>query len=154
MAREQVNYGKIVNFDKESKEITVLDYVFKHSDDFKGATGTTFSPISKDEYDSILDEYLNDPQAVSEYWNDAIGEPLTYDQVVAISESEEEVMQLCGGLDDSYSEKWDYLREELNLDEDEAYVFTCTGGGRCFDENFQGNVNEELSKIIRKYEKK
>lgn len=36
-------YNKIVNYNQETKEITVLDYVFKHSDDFKGATASDLS---------------------------------------------------------------------------------------------------------------
>lgn len=114
--RKQKDFNKVVNFDKDTNEITVLDYIFKHSDGFKGAKGSTFEPISKSRYD--------------------------------------EVMRLCGGLDDSYSELWDYLREELDLNEDDAYMFNCTGGGRCFDSDFQGNVNVELSKLIREIETK
>jgi hypothetical protein len=57
-------------------------------------------------------------------------------------------------FDYSYCHLWDYLRTELNLNENQAYIFDCIGGGRCFDENFQGNVNPELSEIIREYEQK
>jgi len=56
-------------------------------------------------------------------------------------------------FDTSYKELWDYMRQELNLNEEEAYIFNCTGGGRCFDKNFQGNINPELSKKIRNAEK-
>lgn len=35
-----------------------------------------------------------------------------------------------------------------------AFIFNCSGGGRCFVSDFQGNVNPELSKIIREYESK
>lgn len=48
--RTETKYNKIVNYDKDNKEVTVLDYTFKHSDDFKGATGTRFDIISKAEY--------------------------------------------------------------------------------------------------------
>lgn len=150
--RTKTKFNKIVNFDKETNEITILDELFEYKDGFKGATGTKFEPVSKAEYDAVLDEYLNNPQAVSEYWKDNIGEPLTYDEIISISESEDEVLSICGGFDDSYSELWDYIREELNLSEDEAYIFNCVGGGRCFDKDFQGNVNPELSKFIREYE--
>ena len=55
-------------------------------------------------------------------------------------------------FDTSYDELWDYLREELNLSEDEAYIFNWIGGGRCFDKDYQGNYNEKLSQLIREIE--
>lgn len=55
-------------------------------------------------------------------------------------------------FDLSYIELWDYMREELNLSEDEAYIFNCSGGGRCFDKDYQGNYNEDLSQLIREIE--
>jgi hypothetical protein len=48
--RKSITYNKIVNFDPDSKEITVLDDVFKYNDDFKGATGSNFVPVSKKVY--------------------------------------------------------------------------------------------------------
>jgi len=152
MKRQAKNYNKVVNFDKETKEITVLEGLFEYKDGFKGAVGSVFEPISKAYYDEVMEEYLNNPQAVSEYWNDNIGEPLTYNEYEAIANDEDDVIRLCGGLDYSYGELWDYLREELKLNEEEAYMFNCIGGGRCFTKDFQGNFNKELSKLIREYE--
>ena len=152
MERQAKNYNKVVNFDKETKEITVLRELFEYKDSFKGAVGSIFEPISKAYYDEVMEKYLNNPQAVSEYWNDNIGEPLTYNEYEAIANDEDDVIRLCGGLDDSYSEMWDELREVTELTEDEAYMFNCIGGGRCFTKDFQGNFNKELSKLIREYE--
>ena len=45
--RQETTFNKIVNFDKEIGEITVLNYIFKHEDGFKGATGSVFEIISK-----------------------------------------------------------------------------------------------------------
>lgn len=45
--RTETKYNKIVNYDKDNKEVTVLDYTFKHSDDFKGATGTRLTSLAK-----------------------------------------------------------------------------------------------------------
>ena len=149
--KNQTDYNKIVNFDKENGEIEVLDYTFDHGT-FKGATGSRFDIITKSQYDDIMEEYLSNPSAVSEYWHDATGEYLSYDDTIAISESEDEIIRLCGGLDDSYRELWDYLREELKLSKQEAYMFNCSGGGRMFDKDYQGNYNEELSEEIRKFE--
>ena len=43
--RETIN--KIVNYCKDSKEVTVLGEVFIHSDGYHGATGSKFEIISK-----------------------------------------------------------------------------------------------------------
>lgn len=160
MEREQININKIVNFDEDTKEITVLDYLFKHSDGFKGATGTKFEPVSKEEYKEFtilgaIEKYLED--AVSE--EDA---PIKYREhergmykhpfkrwAQDIKDHGEEGTIY---FDDSYYELWDYLREELGMDEDEAFVFTCIGGGRCFSKDYVGNRSSVLSKLIREYE--
>lgn len=55
-------------------------------------------------------------------------------------------------FDQSYSNLWPMLREAAGLDEEQAFIFECVGGGRCFDKDFQGNVNPELSAIIREFE--
>ncbi len=149
--RKQITYNKIVNYDKETGEITVLNYVFDdtlNGGTFKGATGSKFEAISKEQYDEeteeeniierIIDCGLSDENA-------RYGAQGIYDSM-----SSEEIREFA--FDTSYSEMWDELREELNLTEDEAYIFNCIGGGRCFDKNFQGNVNTELSAIIREYE--
>lgn len=36
--KTQTEYNKIVNYNKETKEVTVLDYIFK-DDSFKGGNG-------------------------------------------------------------------------------------------------------------------
>ena len=113
--KQETKYNKIVNFDEDTKEIIVLDGIFKYEDGFKGATGSKFEPVSRDEYEDRTDE----------------------DNFV---------------FDTSYNELWEYLREELNLSEDEAYIFNCIGGGRCFGKDFNGNINPELSILIREIE--
>ena len=77
-------------------------------------------------------------------------EDLNREIIENIDSSEEALKELFFDL--SYSEMWDELREVLNLNENEAYIFNCVGGGRCFDKDFQGNISPELSKVIREYE--
>lgn len=151
--RKEIKYNKIVNFDPETKEITVLDYIFDHGNGFKGATGSKFVPVSKDEYDQQTEE-----DNIIEY---LIGSgcdlPDQYKRggfnawVDAIIDAGEEGELM---YDYSYMNLWDMMRDELGLTEDEAYKFNCVGGGRCFDKKFKGNVNPELSKEIRKAETK
>ena len=151
MNRQETKYNKVVNFDKETNEITVLDGTFKYNDGFKGATGSKFEPISKDEYNDRMDE-----DNVIEYLIDnGIDLPENYkrggfQELYEAMEANDELEDFI--FDCSYRKLWDYLREELNLSEDEAYIFNYTGGGRCFDKDFQGNINPELSQIIRDIE--
>ena len=149
--RQETKYNKIVNFDEDTKEITVLDGIFKYEDGFKGATGSKFEPVSRDEYEDRTDEdnfveYLIDsgidlPDNFKRSGFEGLAKAM-----IANDEVEGFV------FDTSHNELWDYLREELNLSEDEAYIFNCIGGGRCFDKDFNGNINPELSILIREIE--
>lgn len=149
--RESKTFKKVVNI-AEDGEITVLNDVFKYTDGMQGATGSKFYPVSKEEYENRIErenviDYLVDSgiELPNEFKRGGFNE--LYEAMEANSEIEEFM------FDTSYSELWDYLRSECNLNEDQAYIFECVGGGRCFDKDFQGNVNPELSKIIREYEK-
>lgn len=148
--RTQTEYNKIVNYNEETKEITVLDYIFKN-DSFKGATGTRFEIISKDYFDKTIKPYLDEPLELLKYYVEQ-GFDINTRMIDNIEEAsgEERLRELFFDL--SYSELWDYMREELNLSKDEAYIFSCSGGGRCFDKDYQGNYNEDLSQLIREIE--
>lgn len=149
--KTQTDYNKIVNFDKETNEITMLDYIFNHNDGFKGATGTKFEPISREEYDERMDE-----ENVIDYLIDSgIELPENYkrggfQELYEAMKNNNELEQFI--FDTSYSEFWDEIRTELDLTMTEAYIFNCIGGGRCFDKDFHGNVNIELSELIRQIE--
>ena len=149
--RQETKYNKIVNFDEDTKEITVLDGIFKYEDGFKGATGSKFEPVSRDEYEDRTDEdnfveYLIDSGIdLPDNFKRSGFEGLAKAMI-----ANDEVKDFV--FDTSYNELWDYLREELNLSEDEAYIFNCIGGGRCFDKDFNGNINPELSILIREIE--
>lgn len=161
--RTETKYNKVVNFDEDTKEITVLDGTFKYTTEteyktgiesvvtMKGATGTRFEPISLEEYEDRTDEdnfveYLIDSgMELPEDYKRTGFEGLA-NAMIANDEVKDFV------FDTSYSELWDYLREETGLTENEAYIFNCIGGGRCFDKDFQGNKNTELSAIIREFE--
>lgn len=147
--RTETKYNKIVNFDKEINEITMLDYTFKDNKNFKGATGTKFELISKSYFDETIEPYLDNDKELLIYMSENFGE-LNRQMIENVDSTEEGLKNMFFDL--SYIELWDYIREELGLSEDEAYIFNCTGGGRCFDKDFEGNVNVELSKVIRKFE--
>lgn len=149
--KHKTDYYKIVNIDEETGEITMLDYVFNHGDGFKGATGTRFEPISKEAYnestsrENIIEYLIHSGMELPDDHKSHGFEGFA-NAIINAGEAGEIMFDL------SYNEKWDNLRFELGLTKDEAFIFNCIGGGRCFDKNFNGNRNTKLSKIIREYE--
>lgn len=157
----RTTYNKIVNV-SECGEIQVLDDVFMYRDGFKGATGSRFYPVTKKQYKQsttlkAIEERLRDsvcedevPYEYKEYERGRYKNPYKkWAEAIKEASEAEDFM-----FDTSYSYLWSYLRDELGLSENEAYIFECVGGGRMFDKNFQGNYNPHLSEIIRKYENK
>lgn len=148
-SRNVQEINKVVNVDEDG-EITVLQEIFNYDDGCKGATGSRFYPISEGEY-----EERTTREAIAEFLEGATELYPEYDSyedwadAIIANGEEGEVM-----FDNSYSNLWDMMREECGLSEEDAYVFDCVGGGRMFDANYQGNVNPELSELIRKAESK
>jgi hypothetical protein len=151
--RKQYDFWKVVNYDADNKQITVLDYAFNdtlHSKPFNGCTGSKFDVISKAEYleriedENIIDYLVHGGFEMTEEQKRRGFEGIVEDM------SEDEKSELM--FDNSYSHLHDYLREELKLTEDEAYTFSCSSGGRCFDKGFKGNINPELSEVINQFE--
>ena len=146
MNKQETHYNKVVHI--ENGEIQVLDYTFKHSPTFKGATGNRFNPISRAEYKERMSR-----ESVVEYLLGCGMDSITtrtqatgaYKEMKSTGELEEFIFDL------SYSNLWDYLRT-FGYPEKDYPVFACVGGGRMFDKDFQGNINPELSKIIREFE--
>jgi hypothetical protein len=163
--RTETAYNKEVNYDKESGEIIVLGSIFSYTKEteyatgvesvitMQGATGNTFEVVSRDQFNETIEPYLNEPKELLKYYVEQ-GLGITVEMIDNIDDvvTEEGLKKLFFDL--SYDELWDYLREELNLSEEEAYIFNCVGGGRCFDSDFEGNINPELSAIIREFESK
>lgn len=153
--RKQTNYNKVVNV-AEDGEITVLDYIFydeMHGKPFCGATGSKFYPVSREQYE----ERTERENVIDHLIDSGIELPADFkrggfNEMYEVMKSNGEIESFI--FDTSYSNLWDYLREATGLTEDQAYIFDCVGGGRCFDANFKGNINPELSKEIRKAERK
>jgi hypothetical protein len=158
--KEQINIYKVVNHDKETGEIEVLDYVFcdgniKDKDVFKGATGTRFEAVSEEQYndqtskDAIMErlEGCYNMRDLPDFAQQAALEAI-YERMDAAGEIESFAFDL------SYqNEVWDELRK-LGYPEDKYPVFNCTGGGRMFTAPYKGNMSEELNALINKYESK
>lgn len=144
-------YNKIVNFDKEKNEITVLGSTFIYSDNFKGANGTTFDIISQSEYkermlkqnviENLIDSNIELPEEFKR---------TDFNGLYKAMKQNDELESFV--FDTSYNELWEQMRTELKLSKNDAFIFNCSGCGRCFDKDFQGNVNPKLSIIIREFE--
>ncbi len=145
--------GKATKYDKivilKDNKFTVLNESFKHSDDFKGLMGSRFEIVSKQEFDETIEPYLDDDKELLCYYADNFGE-VTADMIRNVDSSEDALKELFFDL--SYSEKWDYFRKELNLDEEEAYIFNCVGGGRCFSKGMEFTHNKHLQHLINEFE--
>lgn len=159
--RTETAYNKVVNYDKESGEIIVLSYTFRDTKEtgvesvitMQGATGNVFEIVSKEQFNETIEPYLNEPMELLKYYvEQGLGTTVEMIDNIDHAVTEEGLKELFFDL--SCDELWDYLREELNLSEEEAYIFNCVGGGRCFDSDFEGNINPELSIIIREFESK
>lgn len=146
--RTAIKINKVVKV--IDNEITVLSEAFDYGNGFKGLTGSTFDVVTEGEYWDRVNELLDEPRALRKYWHDMTGEYLRNYDVINISSSEEEIKNLL--FDTSYSNLWDDLREQLGLTETEAYIFNCSGGGRCFEADDKFTHNVELEKYLD-YEK-
>lgn len=152
--KKEIIINKVVNNNKENNEIQMLDYLFDHGDGFKGATGTRFEPISKETYRDMMSKESVIEHLVSSGLITAPNENLEHKFAEVLYKE----MKASGELeaftfDLSYKEHWDQLRE-YGYPKSKYPIFNCVGGGRMFDADFEGNVNPELSKEIRKYEKR
>jgi len=107
--------------------------------------------VSKEQFDETIEPYLDEPMELLKYYvEQGMGISTEMIDNIDYAATEEGLTELFFDL--SYNELWDYLREDLNLSQEEAYIFSCVGGGRCFDSDFKGNINPELSLIIREFE--
>lgn len=143
--KTQIDFNKIVDV-AEDGEIKVLEYVFTYGDEMRGATGHSFYPVSK----SYFKERTKKSEVISFLMDCGIETKTEANAIYSEAKGNDNLDSLV--FDTSYSNLWDYLRTELNLSENDAFIFECVGGGRLFDANFDGNFNTELSEIIREYE--
>jgi len=151
--KEQINYYKPVGIKDGS--IYFLDYVFNHTDGFKGATGTVLDPITPEYIKDITTEdwieYSRD------LWRSAVEtnstEASLEDYAKLIQEDSEISGLLYPGHDNSYSELYDEAKKHFDY---EVETFNCCGGGRCFSlellNSFDKVIDQNLIDLIKSYE--
>ena len=125
--RKEKHYNKVVY--KIDDTYYILDYIFRNSNDFMGATGSVVEIINQEEIDELERNWEGE-----EYWKMAVEGGYTTD---SLSDWEESV-RLAGecGVWEEYTGK-----SEHGIELKENEFLNCVGGGRCFDlENMkQGN---------------
>jgi hypothetical protein len=154
-ARQQINFNKPVGIKDGS--IYFLNYVFKDGDNFQGATGTVFDPVTKNYIDSITNEDWIEYSR--EIWVEAVKSGSTEqsleDYAESIKNESENQGQLYPGHDDSYTELHDEAKKYFDSN---VETFSCCGGGRCFDlkllNSFDTVINQDLIDLIKSYEAK
>ena len=124
MKRHEDEFYKVIGYNKETREVIMLDYIFEHEDGFKGATGSSFEMITPEQL-----EYYQTPEYVGEYLESA-GVLKDYDDEVET----EIVRELC----DEY-----ILRE--NFDSDEEYENNVE---TFMDENLPNHIDNKNDEII------
>ena len=146
--RKQTEYNKLVA--ERNGEFYFCDYIFKHKDDFKGATGTELVPVSKEEYEERT-SLESITERFEDCWRDAVSNG---DEFRSLDDYCSDIFQYEGDeavFDFSGYNLWDQLRE-IGYDEENYPVFDCIGGGRCFskDDKWDKIYDEKLlKKIVR-----
>ena len=51
---------------------------------------------------------------------------------------------------ETYPELYDEMIKDCKLNPKEVLFFDCVGGGRCFSEDFQGNINKDPDDFIKR----
>jgi len=148
--RKQTDYNEIIGM--IDGEYYMLDYIFDDGKDFKGATGSVFSPVSPEEQEDLLD-IDNIKDTFADCWREAVSGGHTEDSLDDYCQSIIDNDGIDGVIDTSYSNYWDKIRQ-LDKKFTDDWVFNCTGGGRCFSKNmkFDKVFRQDLIDIINKYE--
>ena len=136
MTRTATAYSEILGRD-EHGSVIVLDEVFEYDSGLRGATGSRFEIVSREEVEEAI-EPENFKEYAREIWQMEVAEGLTESGLVEWIEhyfgTEEEKIEHLH--DDSYSHLHPAIREAFDVPENA--VINCTGGGRMFPGALEG----------------
>ena len=150
--KDEISFDKPIGI--KDGEIYFLNYVFKHEDGFKGATGFSLRPLDQKEVD-----YRNTPLYYEDIYRDSWKCEVSADTTeFGLAEYIEHYIKPneydvdYAGHDTSYSEHYDEAKTHFK----NAVSFECGSGGRCFNHkllnSFDIVINQELIDLIKKYE--
>ena len=136
MTRTATTYNEILGRD-EHGSVIVLDEVFEYEQGCKGATGSRFEIVSREEVEEAI-ETENFEEYAREIWQMEVAEGVTTSGLEGWIEhhfeTEEEKIEYL--YDNSYSHLHPAIREAFDVPEDA--VINCTGGGRMFPGALEG----------------
>jgi hypothetical protein len=162
--KTQDNYNALIG--RIGDEFYFLDYIFKHNDGFKGATGTIVMPVSKEYY-----EYATSEEGILERYMDAMGEDEWISTLGLDRDNFEDENDLTKAIEDGIWQLYNagelnpFDEVDSNIEEqmralpqfassEEYPVFEVIGGGRSFDKErvFDEIYNQELFDKIKEAE--
>ena len=150
----QTNINKLVS--RIDDEYYICEYLFKNTEDFKGATALILSPVSRAEYEERTDpESEVAIERFEECWREQVRAGVT---THSLKEYVEEILAVDGDeavFDMGGYEYWDMLRKaEPELTEEDYPIFECVGCGRSFSKEMQFDkiYNEKLWQQIKEIE--
>lgn len=163
--RDETKIYKIVGINTDN-ELVVCEYVFKVSNDFKGAVGYTMKPLYKEDIDSMNDDI--DPEEMMESFISYIKENGQYDislnDYIKMCQEEAKDYGRYGIWDDpSYRGEIKELIKNLsenhkieieeNFGNDVVDWGICSGG-RCLDrQEYLVIFEPDIIKMIQEYER-
>lgn len=131
--RQQLTLNKCVGITK-SGELIMVDYLFVHDENFHGATGTRFSPLTQSDIDDRND-IDNVTDAYGYLWEEAVKDGLT-------KLGQEEYMQQFIDSEVNYGDGLFFghdtssvhlIPDDIKATHYQGYEsFECVGGGRMF----------------------
>lgn len=136
MTRTATTYNEVLGRD-EHGSVIVLDEVFEYNNGFKGATGTRFEIVSREEVEEAI-EPENFEGYVHEIWQMEVSEGVTTAGLEEWTEHHFETDEEKIGYlyDNSYSHLHPAIRKAFDVAEDA--VIHCTEGGRMFPDALEG----------------
>lgn len=168
MTRQETKINQIVGI--KDGELYVLEYVFKHSDDFKGATGYSMGTITQEYIDEMNDidmlceewDYLwreavqagNTDEGLREWMENWQYASVNYDGYLFPSDDNSfryETEKLVNSLPEDQKKQ---LEEVFGVMGEDYATWNCSGCGRCFNANDEWDVifRPDLLELIKEYE--
>ena len=154
-------YNKLVG--RKGNEYYFLDYIFKHDEDFMGATGTIVTPVHSNYF-----EYATSRDGLAERYLDAMSES-EWCNTLGLDEDDCTEEEIIDGIENLYragelqpfeecsSKEESQMREIAEFSDSNKYpLFEVIGGGRSFyaDPKFDEVYDKTLLALIIKAESK
>ena len=154
--RKEVKYNELIG--RIGDEYYSLDYIFENGEmngkPFKGACGSCFSPVTKEEADRRNEEArtISRWNEYVDFWRDSVAAGKTTD---SFEDWIELVIDEADGPCISFDASYPMVAEKVAEKAGTEYA-ECTGGGRCFKAGMKWDelYRPDLLKLILEVESK